>query len=31
VAWDQDMSIDIPFVPAINLNNVHVEAVFRCE
>ncbi len=31
VAWDQDMAIDIPFVPAINLNNVHVEAVFRCE
>ncbi len=31
VRWEQDMQIDIPFVPNITLNNVPIEAVFRCE
>jgi len=31
VHWDQDMTIDIPFVPLITLNNIPIEAVFRCE
>jgi len=31
VAWQQDFVIDIPFVPTITLENVDIQAVFRCE
>ena len=31
VGWVQDMRVDIPFVGAITMNNVPIEAVFRCE
>jgi len=31
VSWQQDFVIDIPFIPTITLDNVDIEAVFRCE
>jgi hypothetical protein len=31
VSFLQDFVIDIPFIPTITLNDVEIEAVFRCE
>ena len=31
VSWQQDFVIDIPFIPTITLENVDIQAVFRCE
>lgn len=31
VSWEQDFTIDIPFLPTFDLNDVDITASFRCE